>query len=117
VRGLSLIIWLIIVAALYPFLATGWQALKEYYHFYELQSQVHQLVKIASSLSEEETKARLREILLDIRSQLRPEDFELNHSKNQVQIKVSWQTDLKFNFYNQYLTKKTLIFRIDEQYP
>jgi len=116
-RGSSLVLWLVIIALIFPFARTGFQVLKEYYHFYEIQAQVHQLVKVGTALTEDEIKAKLREILLDANSFLRVEDFEIHHSRDEVQMKTAWRTKVKFDFYGQFGFEKELNFQVSEKYP
>jgi len=116
-RGSSLLLWLVIIAFIFPFARTGFQVLKEYYHFYEIQAQAHQLVKVGTALTEDEIKAKLREILLDTNSFLRVEDFEIERSRDQVQIKAAWRTKVKFDFYGQFGLEKELNFQVSERYP
>ncbi|MCS6962121.1 MAG: hypothetical protein NZT61_06440 [Deltaproteobacteria bacterium] len=115
-KGLSLITLAILIIVCYPFMRDGFRAVKYYYEFYELRAQLAQLAKVAPTLYEQETEARLRELLRDFHN-VKREHISFEWSPKKVIFKASWSMPWHVDFYGYPLFQEELVFEIHEETP
>ncbi len=112
-RGVGKLTILVFGTIIAVTLYTAYRVVPFFYYFYEMQTQVHAVSRVASELTDDEIRKRLLERIKELGIPAKPEALVLNRYENKLRVMLKYEEEFFITYDGKDHTIRVFPFKID----